>query len=377
MWHPARTMTVGPRVRCLITFDYELFHGRNFGDGEDVLFAPTARIFETCAELQVSATFFPDVCCAWWHREHGELAFAERFEQQMMEAVRRGHDVQLHLHPHWLQCSRVDGGFVFDPGRMYPHELGWGPGDDEAPAVIRRGVQYLERLLKPIDPAYRCKAFRAGSLALQPQEGELLRALWAAGIRLDSSVAKGVLAATDTHRLDYRDVPKRANWFMAPQTGLADAGSGILEVPVGTFQLPRSRRLLFLARRVRSVGRARGGAMARVGRQSRLASLWHLARANLRYLGGKPWFVLSCDTKGFTVDMLVEGLGAFVEDHAHEQEIAVAMLGHPKLMFDEELDLLRGFVRRGRARFGSRLEFVTAAATLAALGEETPASSPS
>src|SRR5690606_36231486 len=126
---------------------------------------------------------FPDVCCAWWHREHGEHAFADRFEEQMREVVRRGHDVQLHLHPHWLWCTRENGAFVFDPSRMYPHELGWGDGEDEAPAVIRRGVTYLDTLLRPVDPQYRCTALRAGSLALQPDEGELLRVLLAAGIR--------------------------------------------------------------------------------------------------------------------------------------------------------------------------------------------------
>jgi hypothetical protein len=51
---------------------------------------------------------------------------------------------------------------------MYLAELGFGPGEDEAPTMIRRGVEYLEQLLRPHSPGYRCAGFRATGLALEP-----------------------------------------------------------------------------------------------------------------------------------------------------------------------------------------------------------------
>jgi hypothetical protein len=349
----------------LLTFDYELFHGRNFGPADEVLFEPTERILERCEVLGVAVTFFPDVCCTWWHREHGEGAVADRFDEQLRKVRRLGHDVQLHVHPHWLSCTRRGDRFELAPDRMYLHELGWGDGEAQAPAVLRRAVAYLNDLLRPDDPDYACVAFRAASLALQPEEGRLLATLQDVGIRLDTSIARGLYSVTDTYRIDYRNVPSQANWRMQPKTGLQAADSGILEVPIGTFRMRRRDRAAFLVRRLRAVGTGRGEPMARSGR-STLASLVHQARANLHYLRDDPWFSLSFDTKGYDVDMLVDGLERVVAAHRDADEIAVAVISHPKLMFAAQVELMAGFVAGARARFGERLSFDTTTATLAA-----------
>lgn len=374
--HQGHCMKPATRVRCLLTFDYELYHGQNHGTADDVLFEPAARLLDLCDALGVRTTFFPDVCSVWWHREHSEEAFAARFEAQMRDVFRRGHDVQLHLHPHWLWCTRENGRFVFDARKVYLHELGWGDGAMEAPAVIRRGVEYLDSLLTGVSPGYRCTAFRAASLALQPQEHQLLGALHDAGIRLDTSVTRGVRTVSDTYTLDYRHVPSAPNWFMSAASGLEAAASGILEVPIGTFRAPLPQRLSFLWRRVMSIGEQRGGdPMSRTARQNRAASFWHLVRTNLRYLGGNPWFTMSCDTKGFNTDMLIAGLHSIIEAHQGQAEIAVAMINHPKLMAAPQRRIFQRFIERVRDRYGTDLEFTTTSETLQALtADRWPAS---
>src|SRR3712207_7931890 len=42
-------------------------------------------------------------------------------EEQLRDALRRGHDVQMHLHPHWLGDLPVLVGELEDPARSEEH----------------------------------------------------------------------------------------------------------------------------------------------------------------------------------------------------------------------------------------------------------------
>jgi hypothetical protein len=55
--------------------------------------------------------------------------------------------------------------------------------------MIRKGKQYLETLLRPADPSYRCEVFRAANWAVSPS-ANVVRALLNNGMRIDTSVFK-------------------------------------------------------------------------------------------------------------------------------------------------------------------------------------------
>lgn len=351
---------MSPRIHLLVSFDYEIFLGRNFASPEEVLFRPTRELFELLERIEVPATFFADVCSVWAHEKYGRRDYVDGFEQQLKEATQRGHDVELHLHPHWLGSTHQNGSWQVSTERMYLAELGFDDGPDAAPAVIRRGKNYLEVLLSSIDPAYRCLAFRAAGLALQPEEGRLVRALVENGIAIDSSIVKGVRMKMDTVALDYRHMPPSANWYIAPGGMLSrPEKSGLFEVPIATFQVEPSFRLRFLLRRAAALRKMRGTGISRAKTQSRFANLRTLALGNLRYLYGSPWFIFSCDTKGFDLDMLLAGFEDYVSRHRRDDLIFVSMINHPKLMFREQMHLLESLVRELKKRYGAALTFST------------------
>ena len=348
------------KINLLITADYELFLGRNFVGHDEVLFAPTEQLMARCEALGVGLTFFADICSVWAHRKFGLDDYADKFETQMQDALKRGHDVQLHVHPHWLNSTWREGRWQVATDRMYLAEFGFTDSEDAAPAIIKRGVDYLHDLLQAVTPTYRCTAFRAAGLALQPEEHKLISALLDHGIKIDSSIAKDLILQLDTIEIDYRRVPTVANWYLAPASGIAqDAGAGLLEIPIATFRCDLPSRLGFLYRRLRSVGMRRGAGVSRSSEQTRWSNLSTMLRYNLRYLYGSPMFSLSCDTKGHNLDMLLNGFEAYLRQHSDSSTIYVAMINHPKLMFDAQFDLLESFVRAVRSRHGESLSFVT------------------
>jgi hypothetical protein len=174
------------------------------------------------------------------------------------------------------------------------------------------------------------------------------------------SIAKDLVLAIDTVSIDYRGMPGSPTWRIDPSSGLAaSAAAGLLEVPIATFEMPLRARLEFLFRRARSIGKVRGSGISRTKHQSRRANLTTLVQANLRYLGGSPRFLLSADTKGFDVEMLLDGFDRYVRAHQGETVMA-SMIGHPKLMFEEQQQLFARFVEGARRRHGRRLRFAAA-----------------
>jgi hypothetical protein len=175
-------------VAC--TLDYETWQpipeGRRI-DWERDVFAPTAALLDIFDRQGLPLTIMAEMGEYFWLRRH-HPAIAERMEDQWRDAVRRGHDVQLHLHPNWLPelgAREVGGDWWWDTAHetaaRYPGDLS---------SVIKRCRDALETALRPINPEYRVTAFRAGAYEAQPFQ-RLHDALLANGIMCDTSVYPG------------------------------------------------------------------------------------------------------------------------------------------------------------------------------------------
>jgi hypothetical protein len=193
---------VGPTIYLALTHDWEL-RGDGSGNIEEIQFAPLRRLLEIYAKWGVSTTILPDVmqqlAFRRFENDHSDLKpLADSWDQHLRDALLQHHDIQLHLHPQWLNAKYEEGGWL-------PN------GDwsilncerDAAYAMLAGGKQYLETLLQPVDSSYRCLAFRAGALAAAPSN-HLFESLAGLGIELDVSIAGGVFVDSHELQLDYR-----------------------------------------------------------------------------------------------------------------------------------------------------------------------------
>lgn len=53
--------------------------------------------------------FFANVLCPIRYRELGQERFPDAFDAQLRELHELGHDIQLHIHPHWLKATKIGG----------------------------------------------------------------------------------------------------------------------------------------------------------------------------------------------------------------------------------------------------------------------------
>jgi SAM-dependent methyltransferase len=218
-----------PRRLVALTFDYETWQpippGEHIDWNADV-FGPAQQLIDA----DVPVTLFAELGEYFW-LDANDPPVARRMEEQWRTAIRRGHDVQLHLHPAWLpECgaTHVDGEWHWDTRYAKADDY---PGDLDA--LIERCVTRLHELLRPVDPGYRVTCFRAGAYQAQPFR-RLSSALVRAGIHCDSSVyAEGVSVERG---YDYSYAYTHGQPYFAspwdPQLRAAPAEDFLVELPI-------------------------------------------------------------------------------------------------------------------------------------------------
>lgn len=179
-----------------ITVDYEMYEPpeaqrlpATLAVVERQMLIPTSRMLDACESHGAKLTIYAEVCQLWLLKQ-GFPHLAAAIEDQLIDAVRRGHDVQLHAHIRWYDAT----GASVDTKRSAivrgPTDRIHGLSDGAMRAFFRRGKDYLEALLRPTQPAYRCVAFRAGKYQIEPHT-RVMDALRREGFLADSSVWLG------------------------------------------------------------------------------------------------------------------------------------------------------------------------------------------
>lgn len=176
--------------RFHFTLDYEI-HGNGDGSPMQLMVEPTYRLMSLLEKYGQRLCIMADVAEILRFREYYNETGEDRFsvlkiEEQLREAVRRGHDVQLHIHSsyfrarwdgrHWDQCIEEYNMAALPKERI-----------DE---MIGQSVDYLHKLLRPVKADYRCHIFRAANWSMMPTPN-IYDSLVEHGIDIDTSVYKG------------------------------------------------------------------------------------------------------------------------------------------------------------------------------------------
>jgi len=190
-----------PLIYLAFVDDWEL-SGDGSGDPRVLQFQPLRRLVKIYNQHGVSGSFNAEVMQQLAFRavqtDFPQLqAWADEWEATLREALAQGHDVQLHIHPQWSKAEYRDGRWDLQGDWSilnYPRA--------EAQAMIKRGKEYLESLLRSINPGYACVSYRSGSWCIAPSP-HMLNLLVEAGIVFDMSIVGGVRYQTRRIALDY------------------------------------------------------------------------------------------------------------------------------------------------------------------------------
>jgi hypothetical protein len=192
-----------PTIYLAFVDDWEL-SGNGAGDIEELQFRPMRELVKIYNAHGVRGSFNAEMMQQLTFRklqgEHAELkSLADAWDEHVREAFRQGHDVQLHIHPQWSE-ARYDGGTWRLTGdwSILNYEA------ETAREMLVAGKEYLENLLRAVDPGYRCISFRAGAWCIAPSP-HILELLAGLGIVFDMSIVGGLHYDTKNIKLDYKN----------------------------------------------------------------------------------------------------------------------------------------------------------------------------
>lgn len=190
-----------PTIHLVFVDDWEL-RGNGSGDARKLQFEPLRKLVEIYNDFGVHGSFNAEVLQQITFRQHQheypELReLADEWDESVRHAYSHGHDVQLHIHPQWKNAKYRDGKWELTSDWSI---LNYSPA--EAQEMLQAGKQYLESLIREIDPAYRCLSFRSGSWCIAPSP-HILELLVQLGIVFDMSIVGGVSYDNHLIKLDY------------------------------------------------------------------------------------------------------------------------------------------------------------------------------
>ncbi|MDB4812989.1 hypothetical protein OAH06_02630 [Akkermansiaceae bacterium] len=318
-------------MNIIISIDYELY-GNGGGCVFKHMIQPTAKLLEICNQKGIKITiFFEAIEYMMLRREWArgnKMGYdknpVEAIDDQIKSAVMAGHDIQLHVHPQWVNAKFENAQWVVDSANWRLGDLNldnWSIKD-----LLREGKTVVEQLVRQVEPGYRCLALRAGGYNILPS-GEIYQAMVSLGLECDSSIYPGGFENGFLNCYDYRNSSiELDNWMVMPEDfSILGTDSKVMEIPL--FALPRKRIYKFSLPRVKSALANRVSAFGLLADKTQKKSL-------LRKL---LWLF---EKEALTWDFCLFGkqnhkyFFRFIEKHLSHKRKYYVLIGHSKGLTD-------------------------------------------
>ncbi len=221
-------------MKVLITLDYELFLGQKTGTIENCLIKPMSLLSETLLKYDGRFTIFVDATYLLRLKQlsstHSQLQHDfNRIVNHLRLLKEQGHDIQLHIHPHWAHSDYNNGAWITDTGHYKLKDL----SRTEAIQLTQDAKDFLDEII-----GSKTTVFRAGGFSAQPTP--LLTDIFlATGLVADSSVIPGACYNSPQQEYDFSSAPTQKSIYRFESDICIHSAKGqFTEIPISMYRVP-------------------------------------------------------------------------------------------------------------------------------------------
>jgi hypothetical protein len=218
-------------MNIYITLDYEIYFGDNHGTVEKCILFPTSELIRIAEKHNVRFCFFVD--CGFvlkldeFRKKHPQLQKDyEAITEQIKYLSNTGHDIQLHIHPHWEDSYYNGERWIIDVKRYKLVDF----NETEIADIVYRYKKVLTELT-----GKQIFAYRAGGWCLQPFS-KLKKAFIKNNITLDSSVFRNGFYSSENYNYDFRAAPDKDIYRFEDEPEKENANGFFTELPISAIR---------------------------------------------------------------------------------------------------------------------------------------------
>lgn len=236
----------------ILTVDYELFLGDITGTVKECMIEPTQKLASILEKNGSKMTIFWDILHFYQLIEF-EKSFPEllqrrlSIEEQILTLIKRGHDIQLHLHPHWLDASFENNKWNFTYDRFKLHNLSSENNPNDINTIIgciTISKKLMGDTIRKVNPDYKVTSFRAGGYLVEPFD-RLRDAFLRNDIKIDSSVCPGLHNPSFISSYDFRFYPNKTKYNFDSTPKIITDNGKFIEIPITTIHLSIFRNIFY------------------------------------------------------------------------------------------------------------------------------------
>ncbi len=208
-----------------LTFDYELFFGSNSGTATNCLLMPTQQLINIATKHKVPLIFFVDAGYLLQLKNNSNNINCkndyEKICNQLKQLITLGHEIGLHIHPHWEDSIYKDDTWQINTTRYKLASF----SDIEIEEIV---TKYHHAIIEITQKS--CKSYRAGGWCIQPFNA-IKKALQKNNIFIDSTVYYNGLHLSPAHSYNFTTAKKLDSWHFENDPCIEVKDGSFFEMP--------------------------------------------------------------------------------------------------------------------------------------------------
>lgn len=326
-------------MNVFITLDYELFFGENSGSVQKCIIKPTEQLLKIVDQYDIKLVIFVDVGYLVKLKElKKEFKNLEEdyhaITQQIQVLARNGHEIALHIHPHWEESEYDSGRWKFNTNQYKLADF----TKEKAYEIVLKYANCLKQVSKTTPISYR-----AGGWSAQPFS-HIKQALKDAGIRVDSTVYSNGIYKSKYQNFDFTNVPQYKTSYRFENDLTAEVENGYFsEYPISSHKISPLFFWQFAFEKFRKKPEHRAYGDGQAIKKSK--------KGVLRLMAKSSHSVVSVD--GYKASFLHEAFKNYLDNTTSEDNFVI--IGHPKAFTPYSLEKTREFI----AQYAGNHNFTT------------------